>query len=372
MADLLHWVWGNVVVFLAILTVVVFVHEMGHFLLARACGVKVLTFSIGFGPEIWGRTARNGTRWRISLLPLGGYVKMLGDADAASTPGSLDGLSQDELKQTFQIKKLWQKALIIAAGPVFNLIFGLAIAAVGFMLMGEVRIAPVVGGVTPGSAAEEAGVQAGDRILTVNGKAVAGFQDVQMIVGLNVGDTITLQLRRGDQVLTMDTHPRITELKDAFGNVQKRPLLGVRSDPSAAELIKHGPLSAVAAAGRETMGMISATLTGVGQMMNGSRSTDGISGPIRIAKGAGQAAQVGFSGVVFYIFLLSINLGLINLFPVPLLDGGHLLFYGIEALMGRPLGARTQEYGFRIGLFLVLALMLLATRNDIVDLLHGS
>lgn len=372
MADFLHWIWGNVIVFLAILTLVVFVHEMGHFLLARACGVKVQTFSIGFGPELWGRTAKSGTRWRVSLLPLGGYVKMLGDADAASTPGSLDGLSEAELSQTFQRKKLWQKALIIAAGPVFNLIFGLVVASIGFMVMGEVRMAPVVGEVTPGSAAEEAGLHSGDRILTANGKTIERFQDLQMIIGLTVGDGVTLTLKRGDQILSTTAHPRITEMKDAFGNVQKRPLLGISSDPKAAELVQHGPLSAVAAAGRETAGMISATLTGVGQMLTGRRSTDDISGPIRIAKHAAEAVQVGFGGVIFYIFLLSINLGLVNLFPVPLLDGGHLLFYGIEALMGRPLAARTQEYGFRIGLFLVLALMLLATRNDIVDLLRGS
>jgi len=372
MADLLHWIWGNIIVFLAILTVVVFVHEMGHFLLARACGVKVLVFSIGFGPELFGRTAKNGTRWRVSLLPLGGYVKMLGDADAASTPGSLEDLSEEDKTKTFQGKKIWQKAAIIAAGPLFNLAFGLMVAAVGFMMMGEVRMAPVVGTVSPGSAAEEAGLQPGDRILVANGQTVERFQDVQMVVGLNVGDAVTLLVKRGEQTLTIVTHPRVTDMKDGFGNAMKRPLLGVSSDPNAAEVIKHGPLSAMVAAGHETSGMISATLTGIGQMMNGSRSTDDISGPLRIAKRAGQAAQIGFGGVVFYIFLLSINLGLINLFPVPLLDGGHLLFYGIEAVMGRPLGPKTQEYGFRIGLFLVLALMLLATRNDIVDLLRGS
>ena len=372
MADFVHWIYGNVIVFLLVLTVVVFVHEMGHFLLARACGVKVETFSIGFGPELIGRTAKNGTRWKISLLPLGGYVKMLGDADAASTPGSLDGLSDEDKAHTFQGKKIWQKAAIIAAGPLFNLGFGVIIAAVGFMVMGELRMAPVLGNVQSGSAAEEAGLKSGDRVLLVNGQTIQRFQDMQMIVGLNVGEPLTLVVRRGAEELTLVAHPRITETKDGFGNQQKRPLLGVSSDPEATEVIKHGPISAMVAAGHETADMISATLTGVGQMMSGRRSTDDISGPLRIAKRAGQAAQIGFGGVIFYIFLLSINLGLINLFPVPLLDGGHLLFYGIEALMGRPLGPKVQEYGFRMGLFLVLALMLLATRNDIVDLLHGG
>lgn len=373
MADLLHWVYGNVVVFLLVLTVVVFVHELGHFLLARACGVKVETFSIGFGPELFGYTAKKtGTRWRVSLLPFGGYVKMLGDADAASTPGSIDNIPEAERKLTFQSKNLAQKAAIIAAGPLFNLIFGLLVAAGGFMAMGELRLAPVVGDVQPGSAAEEAGIKAGDRVISANGQAVTRFQDLQGIVLLDVDGALSLVLKRGEEQVSLVAHPRVTEVKDSFGNVSKHPILGIRSDPDAAEVIKHTPLTALAAAGHETVGMISATLTGVGQMLSGRRSTDDISGPLRIAKRAGQAAQIGFGGVVFYIFLLSINLGLINLFPVPLLDGGHLLFYGIEAVRGRPLGPKTQEYGFRLGLFLVLALMLLATSNDVIDLLHGG
>ncbi|OIQ90918.1 metalloprotease MmpA [mine drainage metagenome] len=372
MAELVHWIWGNIIVFLMILTVVVFVHEFGHFLFARLFGVRIETFSIGFGPELFGRTARNGTRWRVSLLPLGGYVKMLGDADAASTPGSLEHLTDEERAQTFQSRRLWQKALIIAAGPLFNLLFGLMVATLGFALMGEVVMAPVVGGVSPGSAAAAAGIKAGDRILSAQGQPISRFQDLQITVALTTGGPVTLVLRRDGHDLTVVATPRMTELKDAFGHVQRRPLLGVRSDPAASEVVHHGPVSAFLAACHETGSMISATLTGVGQMLMGQRSTDDLSGPIRIAKRAGEAVQVGFGGVVFYIFLLSINLGLINLFPVPMLDGGHLLFYGVEALFRRPLPDRVKEYGFRIGLFLVLALMLLATRNDVMDLVRGG
>lgn len=372
MTDLLHWIYGNVVVFLLVLTVVVFVHELGHFLLASACGVKVETFSIGFGPELFGHTSKSGTRWRFSALPLGGYVKMLGDADVASTPGSLDDIPEAKRARTFQSKALWQKAAIIAAGPLFNLIFGLLVAAAGFVAMGELRIAPVVGMVQAGSAAEEAGIKVGDRVVSINDQAVGQFQDIQSIVILNLDDELRLVLRRGEGELSVVAHPRVTEVKDGFGNVSKRPLLGIAMDPDAAEVVKHTPLTALAAAGRETAEMISNTLVVVGQMLSGRRSTEEISGPLRNAKRAGQAAKIGLGGVVFYVFLLSVNLGLVNLFPVPLLDGGHLLFYGIEALRGRPLGPKTQEYGFRLGLFLVLALMLLATRNDVVGLLHGG
>ncbi len=370
MLQLLTGFWDYVIVFLLILTVVVFVHEMGHFLIARACGVKVLTFSIGFGPELFGWTAKSGTRWKFSAVPLGGYVKMLGDADAASTPdqAAATQLTEEEKRQTLQFKPVWQRAAVVAAGPLANFVFGILVLAGMFMGYGETRLPAVVGDVSPNSAAAEAGLQAGDRIVLANGEVVERFQDLQRIIALGLDQPLTLTVRRGEQSLNILAHPRITEAKDPFGNVHKRPMLGLRSDPNAAEQVSHGPISALVAAVRETREMVSTSLTGIGQMITGARPTDDLGGPLRIAKGAGQAAQLGVGSVIFYTILLSINLGMINLFPVPLLDGGHLLFYGIEALLGRPLGPKAQEYGFRLGLFLVFALMLLATRNDLVDL----
>jgi regulator of sigma E protease len=359
--------WDYVIVFLAILTVVVFVHEMGHFLVARWNGVQVDVFSIGFGPELFGRTAKSGTRWKVSLLPLGGYIRMFGDADAASTPTRGADFTPEQREVAFQCKKVYQRAAIVVAGPLANLIFGVVVLAIMFMVYGQPRTAPIVGQVQSGSAAAEAGLQPGDRVVGANGEAVDRFQDLQRIISLTVGEPVALDILRDGQRLQVVAHPRPTEVKDAFGNVHKTPVLGVIADQKASEIIHHGPVSALWAAVQQTSEMVSSTLKGVGQMLTGARKPDELSGPIGIAKATGEAAQFGISGIVSMAILLSINLGLLNLFPVPLLDGGHLLFYGVEALRGRPLGPRVQEYGFRIGLFLVFALMVLATRNDLAD-----
>lgn len=368
MMHLLVGFWDYVIIFLVILTVVVFVHEMGHFLVARWNGVRVEVFSIGFGPELFGFTAKSGTRWKIGMLPLGGYVKMFGDADAASTPDFSTDLPPDLQRFSFRHKKVHQRAAIVAAGPAMNFIFGIVVLAGMFMIYGQPRTAPVIGQVQEGSAAAAAGLLAGDRVREANGQGVERFQDLQRIIRLTVGEPVDLIIDRHGQSMRLTAQPRVTEVKDIFGNVHKTPVLGIVADPDSTEVVHYDPVSALWAATRETGDMVTSTLIGLGQMATGQRESDELGGPLRIAKGAGQAAQLGIGSVVFYTILLSINLGLINLFPVPLLDGGHLLFYGVEALQGRPLGPRAQEYGFRIGLILVFALMLFATRNDLVDL----
>jgi regulator of sigma E protease len=368
MMQLLIGFWDYVVIFLVILTVVVFVHELGHFLIARWNGVRVEVFSIGFGPELFGYTAKSGTRWKFSLLPLGGYVKMFGDADAASTPDLATYLAPEEQAYAFRYKKVYQRAAIVAAGPLSNFVFGIVVLAGMFMIYGQPRTAPVIGQVQADSAAADAGLQTGDRVREANGQKVDRFQDLQRIVRLTVGEPVLLVVERAGGTLEVTARPRVTEVKDVFGNVHKTPVLGIVADANSTEVVHYAPLQALWAATQETEDMVSSTLIGLGQMVSGQRETDELGGPLRIAKGAGQAAQLGVGSVVFYTILLSINLGLINLFPVPLLDGGHLLFYGIEALKGRPLGPRAQEYGFRVGLILVFALMLFATRNDLVDL----
>jgi regulator of sigma E protease len=368
MMHLLTGFWDYVVIFLLILTVVVFVHELGHFLVARWNGVRVEVFSIGFGPELFGFTAKSGTRWKFGVLPLGGYVKMFGDADAASTPDHAMVLTPEEQAYAFRCKKVHQRAAIVAAGPISNFVFGIVVLAGMFMIYGQPRTAPVIGQVQEESAAAEAGLLTGDRIKQANGQAVNRFQDLQRIVRLTVGEPVTLLIEREGKTRQVIARPRITEVKDVFGNAHKTPVLGIVADPNSTEIVHYAPVQALWAAAEETGEMVSSTLIGLGQMVSGQRESDELGGPLRIAKGAGQAAQLGIGSVVFYTILLSINLGLINLFPVPLLDGGHLLFYGIEALQGRPLGLRAQEYGFRIGLILVFALMLFATRNDLVDL----
>lgn len=360
--------WNYVVVFLLILTVVVFVHEAGHFFVARWNGVKVDVFSIGFGPEVWGRTAKSGTRWRLSLLPLGGYVKMFGDADASSATGDDRPMTEAEKAVSFRHKRVGQRAAIVFAGPAANFVFAILGLAAMFMVLGQQVTEPVIGQVHAGMAAEQSGLKAGDRVLAINGTPVDRFQDIQRIVRLEIERPLTLALDRNGQRLEIVATPRIIERKGMFGDMERVPVLGISADPSSTRIVKHGPIGALGQALKETETMVTSTFVGIGQMINGTRDSDELGGPIRIAKGAGEAAQIGLASVVFYTILLSLNLGLINLFPIPVLDGGHLLFYGFEAILGRPLGEKAQEYGFRIGLFLVLALMVFATRNDIVSL----
>jgi len=365
----LHGVWYYVVIFLLILTVVVFIHEAGHFMVARWNGVKVDVFSIGFGPEVWGWTdVKTGTRWRLSLIPLGGYVKFFGDADASSTISDERAMTEEEKAVAFQHKRVGQRAAVVFAGPAANFVFAILGLAVMFMVLGQPVTQPVVGSVHPGTAAEAAGMVAGDRILAINGQPVTRFQDIQRIVRLDIEHPLEISLDRAGQRIELTATPRVIQRKGMFGDMEKVPVLGISNDPASTTIVRHGPVSALGESLHETESMVRSTFIGIGQMINGTRDTDELGGPIRIAKGAGEAAQLGVSSVVFYTILLSLNLGLINLFPIPVLDGGHLLFYGIEAILGRPLGERVQEYGFRIGLFLVLALMVFATRNDIVAL----
>ncbi len=357
--------WDYVVVFLLVLTVVVFVHEMGHFLIARWNGVRVDVFSIGFGPEIFGWNARSGTRWRIALLPIGGYVKMFGDADPASVPDMEREFTAEERAVAFHFKSVAQRAAVVVAGPLANFLFAVVALAVLLLVYGEQRTAPVVGQVQADSAAAEAGLQAGDRVVEANGRSVERFQDLKQIVMMTVGNPVALVVIRGGERLELTSVPHLREMPDIFGNVHKVPVLGVVADAAATENVSLGPVAAGREAVRDIVEMVDDTLVGLGQMIVGRRSADELGGPLGIAKGAGQAAKAGLAGVAYFVVLLSVNLGLINLFPVPLLDGGRLMFYGVEALMRKPLGARAQEYGFRVGLFLIFALMLFVTGNDL-------
>lgn len=368
MEHLLSGLWNYGVVFLAILTVVVFVHELGHFMVARLNGVRVDVFSVGFGPELWGWTAKTGTRWRISWLPLGGYVKMFGDADAASATVDDTPMTDEEKAVCFHHKRLGQRAAIIFAGPAANFLFAIVGLSLMFMVLGQPVTEPVVGQVHSGTAAEEAGLKPHDRIVAINNTKVERFQDIQRIVRLEIEHPLVLTVERGQDTLSISAKPRVIQRKGVFGDMEKVPVLGISADPASTRILRHGPVSALLESLRETESMVTSTFVGIGQMINGTRDSDELGGPIRIARGAGEAAQLGFASVVFYTILLSLNLGLINLFPIPVLDGGHLLFYGFEAILGRPLGEKAQEYGFRVGLFLVLALMVFATRNDIVSL----
>jgi regulator of sigma E protease len=353
--------------FLVILTVLVFVHEMGHFLVARRNGVRVETFSIGFGPEIVGWTDRHQTRWKISALPLGGYVKMFGDANAASMPGdALATMTPEERAVAFQFKTVGQRAAVVAAGPVANFLFAILVLAGLFMAVGQPFTPPLVGEVVPDSAAQHAGFAAGDRIVGINGAKIDRFQQVQQIVQLGLNEPLAIDVVRDGKVVHLKAVPSVVEQRDNFGHTFRIGQLGLKA--KGLEYVRMNPAAALWRAVEESAVLTGSTLKAVGQMIVGTRTTEELGGPLRIAEMSGEVAQGGIVSSVWFLAVLSINLGLINFFPIPMLDGGHLMFYAVEAVRRRPLGPRIQDYGFRIGLTLVLLLMIFATWNDLVHL----
>jgi regulator of sigma E protease len=357
----------TVIIFLLVLTVLVFVHELGHYLVARRNGVKVEVFSIGFGPELFGWNDRAGTRWKFSAVPLGGYVKMFGDADPMSMPGDqIAAMTAAEREVAFHHKRLGQRAAVVAAGPIANFVFALVVLAGLFATVGQPYTPADVGKVQAGSAAEAAGIRAGDMITAIDGEHIARFEDVQRIVRLNTGAAMKMVLRRGDADVTLDVTPRITNFTDRFGNEHRIGLLGI--ERSGVDYVQRNPAAALWYAAQDTWDLSTGTLRAVWQMIIGLRPADEIGGPLRIAQMSGEVAQGGIVPLLYFMAMLSVNLGLINLFPIPVLDGGHLLFYAAEGIRGRPLGQRAQEYGFRVGLALVLTLMVFATWNDLVHL----
>ncbi len=359
---------GYIIPFLIVLTVLVFVHELGHYLVARWNGVRIEVFSIGFGPEIFGWTDRVGTRWKFSAVPLGGYVKMFGDADPASQPSSenLEQMSDAEKAVSFHHKRLMQRAAVVVAGPAANFLFAVIALTLLFATFGEPFTPPEIGQIQPGSAAEAGGLKPGDTIIAIDGHAIERFEEVQRDVRLNAGSPMTIEVRRGDGTVSLSITPRITTVTDRFGNEHAFGLLGI--ERNGVNYLRRNPAAALWQATVETENLTTGTLTAVWQMIIGARPADEIGGPLRIAQMSGEVAQGGAVAVIWFMAVLSVNLGLINLFPVPILDGGHLLFYIAEAVRGRPLGQRAQEFGFRLGLALVLTLMVFATWNDLVHL----
>jgi regulator of sigma E protease len=349
--------------FLVILSVVVFVHEFGHYWVARRNGVRIETFSIGFGPELFGRNDRRGTRWKFSLIPLGGYVKMLGDADAASA--TVD-VSHAKDPDSFPAKSVLQRMAIVAAGPFANFLFAIVALALLFATVGRPFTPPDVGAVQEGGPAATAGLLPGDRITAVNGSPIQSFEDLQAIVRESADQALRVTVDRQGETVDLAVTPAASEIEDRFGNKHRVGLIGVSR--AGVEYRRSNPVLALWEATVETGRMIGGTLHALGQMVVGSRGTQELGGPLRIAQMSGQIAQDGLIPALWFTAVLSINLGLINLFPIPMLDGGHLLLYGIEAARGRPLTERSQEIAFRFGLAMVLSLMVFATWNDLVHL----
>jgi len=356
-----------VIPFLVILTVLVFVHEMGHYLVARRAGVRVEVFSIGFGRELFGWTARSGTRWKISMLPLGGYVKMFGDADPSSVGSTgLDKMSEAERAGSFHHKPLRSRAAVVAAGPIANFLFAILLLAGLYTFVGRQYAPPVADEVVAGSAADEAGIKDGDIFVSADGAAIARFEDLRRAVFERPGQPISMVIERDGNRFPLTVTPAAVTETDRFGSQHTFGQLGVRNNQVSIEHLD--PVSAIGAATAETWSIVGQTLDAVGQIITGTRGTEELGGPLRIAQLSGDVAQRGWETTVWFMAMLSINLGLINLFPIPVLDGGHLLFYAIEALRGRPLGERAQEWASMAGLSLVIALMLFVTWNDLIHL----
>lgn len=365
--------------FILMLSVVVFVHEFGHFIVARWCGVRCDSFSIGFGPELAGYTDKKGTRWKFSLIPLGGYVKMFGEADIAN-PGekgstsanSSSRMTEEEIAVSFSHKSLSQRAAIVFAGPAVNFLFGIFIFTVLFVMVGRPATEPVIGFVVPDSAAEQAGILAGDRITAVDGAEIDRFESLVKSVLLGNGQLMALSIDRGGRQLNLSVRPKLSDGPDQFGNSKRRAFLGVQSSGVVKIMSRNNPFKALVLAVKETYSQVETTFIALGQIINGQRGTEDLGGPIAIGKMAGEAAESGILNFVLLMAILSINLGIINLFPVPLLDGGHLLFYIYEALAGRPLSESIQEWGMRVGLVMVLGLMVFVTWNDIMQIIKDK
>ena len=367
-----HGVIGYIVPFLFVLTIVVFFHELGHFLVARWAGVKVLTFSLGFGPELAGFNDRHGTRWKISAIPLGGYVKFFGDESEASTPDleSLDNMTAEEQADSFHHKNVGPRAAIVAAGPIANFILAVVIFAGMSLYFGKPSSIPRVDVVQPDSVAASAGFQVGDVVVSIDGAAIESFADMQRIVSTNAGSKLTFQVKRNDALITLPATPALKEVKDLFGNSHKIGVLGIQynAQPSDPKTTPVGYVESLKIGCEQVWFIVDSTMKFVGSLFVGAGSTGDLGGPLRIAQLSGQAASLGFQFLLQLCAALSVSIGLLNLFPVPLLDGGHLLFYLVEAVRGRPLSPRAQEMGARIGLGLVLMLMVFVTYNDILHL----
>ncbi len=362
---------GYIVPFLFVLTVVVFVHELGHFLVARWCGVDVKVFSIGFGREIFGFDDKHGTRWRFALIPLGGYVKFSGDSDATSSgtdSAELQTMTERQRERSFPAQSIGERAAIVAAGPIANFLLAILIFASTVYMFGKQVLIPRVDQVVAGSAAERGGLLSGDLVLSIDGRPIASFSDMQRAISARPNETLSIVVDRAGAIVTLPVTPALVEQSTPVGK-QRIGVLGVQASRQASDwTTQHfGLLESARVGVSETWFVVERTYDYLAKLVSGRESVDQLSGPIRIAQVSGIVAHnSGLLGLINLAAILSVSIGLMNLFPVPMLDGGHLMFYAVEALRGRPLSERAQEIGFRVGLGLVLMLMLFVTWNDLV------
>lgn len=367
--NLIQLVLHNFFSFVAIISLIVFIHEFGHFLVARLCSVKIDEFAIGFGKRLCGFVDKHGTAWNLRLLPFGGYVKMYGDRNGASMPDHevIAAMSAEEKKKSFACKNVWQRMAIVAAGPVANFILAVAIFTILFRLNGVNKVLPIIDEVLPQSAAFEAGLKKGDEILAIDGSKIADFNEIrERIAGASVHEML-FRIKRGEDISEIAILPKMQLRRDLFGDEVKMATLGISSSA-----VSHRDLNLAESFGeanRETYRISVAIFKVIGELISGRRSVEELGGPIKIAKYSGKTVDMGFIALLWFVAMISINLGAMNLLPIPLLDGGHLFFYAIEAIYRKPLSQKVQQIGFGIGLSLVLALMIFTTVNDIKSLL---
>lgn len=358
--------WLVLIAFVCALGPLVFFHELGHYLVARLFGIPAETFSIGFGRELAGWNDRQGTRWRLAWIPLGGYVKFVGDMSPASNPGELEGIPEELREHAFQLRPVWQRFLVVLAGPLANFILAIAIFAVLFAIVGKPHSPNVIESVRAGTPAAHAQLEPGDRIDAVAGHSVSSFEEIQRIVTIRPGESVTLTINRKGRELTVPVTLGVQTEHDRFGQVYRVGMLGIMQTHIVTERVPA--LQLVPIATGYTIEIVRTMAEGISQIVSGRRGTEEVGGPIKIAQIAGQQASLGALPFVQLLALFSINLGFINLLPVPMLDGGHLFFYSVEAIRRRPLSARALEWAFRGGLAVILALVLFTTINDLGSL----
>jgi len=369
MLDFPLWLLSYLVPFLGVLTVIVFVHEMGHYLVARWNGIAIQTFSIGFGPEIFGFDDKHGTRWRFSAIPLGGYVRFVGDMNAASMPDQeVIARADPELaKRLYVNKSVWQRIAVIVAGPLANVLFTFLVLYALLVGYGRYTLEPVIDEVAVGTVAAEAGLLAGDRIVTVDGYRVRGFEDFQRLVATAPQRPISVVIDRAGETIALVMVPESAETTDRFGNVQRVGRIGVTKQVEEGDvtLYRPGPVEAVGMTVEEIRFIIDRTAAFLGDFFVGRGDVDQLGGPVRVAQVSGQVATLGIVALVNLAALISLNIGIFNLLPIPMLDGGHLMYYLAEAVRGKPLSPRVQEFGFRVGMALVFTLTIFTLVNDI-------
>lgn len=369
MIEFAIWLLSYIVPFLAVLTVIVFVHEMGHYLVARWNGIAVQTFSVGFGRELFGFTDRLGTRWRVSMVPLGGYVRFVGDMNVASVPDheATQKLPAEIQPRLFINKNVWQRMAVVVAGPLANILFTFVVLYALLLGYGRYVMPATISEVVPNSPAAAAGLAPGDTVLSVDGFSVRGFSDFQRLIATAPERQVHVVVDRGGKTLNFSIVPNAVEVKDGFGNLQRIGRVGIthESKPDQITIYRPGPIEAVGMTVEEVRFIIDRSVAFIGDFFFGRGDLKQLGGPVKVAQVSGEVATLGLLALVNLTALLSLNIGIFNLLPIPLLDGGHLMFYFYEAVARRPLSVRVQEWGFRFGLFVVLGLTLFTFINDI-------